>query len=294
MTDDKNLRSAFDSLADKIKSDAGGRQIVYISNPGNFGDGLIRLGTKHFLADYEIDHVEATIGYHRPSLYLLRYLLKAKNFHFLYGGGGAWSNAYPFGRDTCKTISRFGGHITVLPTTFALEGLPEKASLVRRDNLDSLKFAPQSAFCHDMALYLAVKSKEGRFRTFDAPVKDVGVHMRTDHESKNLNLTNLPGNEDLSIEGDHMSDAHVFLERIAETKLIYTDRLHVAIGACIIGREVRIYPGNYFKIPAVFNTSLEPYFGNSVQLLPADWDFSILSHRSPTDMPETTGLVSDV
>ncbi len=44
-----------------------------------------------------------------------------------------------------------------------------------------------------------------------------------------------------------------FLE---EYKVVNTDRLHVAILASLLGKEVNFYPNSYYKNEAVYNYSL--------------------------------------
>ena len=51
-------RSDFDNLADRLLSVVRKRPVVFVMNPGNWGDALIREGTELFLRYYEIDYVK--------------------------------------------------------------------------------------------------------------------------------------------------------------------------------------------------------------------------------------------
>ena len=42
--------------------------------------------------------------------------------------------------------------------------------------------------------------------------------------------------------------------------IIHTDRLHVAILACLLHKRVHFYKGGYFKNEAVFRSSMRDYF----------------------------------
>ncbi|NHK26905.1 polysaccharide pyruvyl transferase family protein [Parvularcula flava] len=255
----------FEYLADRLRALSDGRRLVYIPNPGNYGDGLIRYATKQFLADFGFEHHELNIGYTRARYQLAPWLVKG-NACFLYGGGGAWSEHYGFARDYCRFIDRFTDRLMVLPSTYALDGLPKRAVMFRRDEAQSVDFAPNSEFCHDMALYAACRKKGGG-RVWPAPTQGTGMFLRTDRESR-LSAEAVPGgNVDLSLEGDHMSNGDDFLSRIAAYETVVTDRLHVAIGACIVGRKVRLITGNYFKIRAIYDASLAPHFGDQVSLV---------------------------
>ena len=53
-----------------------------------------------------------------------------------------------------------------------------------------------------------------------------------------------------------------FFDYIAGNSVIHTDRLHIAIGSCLLGKEVHMYPGRYFKNRAIFDASITGYFEN--------------------------------
>lgn len=266
------LRTPFADLADHLVEASKGREVVYIPNPGNFGDGLIRHGTKLLFSDYGIEHYELNIGYSRIRYQLFPLLAKQNRYHFVYGGGGAWSPNYAFGDRIAKLIARRTPRLTVLPSTFGLENPPKIGTLFRRDQQKSKDTAPNSIFCHDMALYTAAREQADQY-LYPAPTKALGIMMRTDHESRfsGTVIRDLPKNEDISLEGDHMSPGSQFLMRVADYETIYTDRLHIAIAASLVGRKVKLLTGNYFKIKAIYEATLAPHFSDLVELLPDDF-----------------------
>ena len=59
-----------------------------------------------------------------------------------------------------------------------------------------------------------------------------------------------------------MSDIQTFLAEIAKCEHVITDRLHVAIGGVLLGRKVSLVEGKTFKIRAIYEASIVPYFDN--------------------------------
>jgi exopolysaccharide biosynthesis predicted pyruvyltransferase EpsI len=62
---------------------------------------------------------------------------------------------------------------------------------------------------------------------------------------------------DISASGTHCSDPRVFLRFIDQFSVIAIDRFHVAIGAMLLGKRVWLLEGSYFKIRAIFNSSMK-------------------------------------
>lgn len=274
-----DMRAAFLSLGEQIKADAGGREVIYIPNPGNFGDGLIRYGAKQLFHDLGIQHRELNIGYGRVRYQLMPYLIKAKKYYFVYGGGGAWSDAFAFGHRIAQTISRRTGALTVLPSTFGFPIDLSSGTLYRRDEGQSAENAPNARFCHDMAFYVACRAaNEGV--NYGSPTRSVGLMMRQDEESRFSGGVFPEGNRDVSLEGDHMSNADDFLREIAKYETVYSDRLHVGIAGCITGRTMKVIPNNYFKTAAIFDASIAPFFADRVELMDADFGLADLPAAS--------------
>jgi len=69
-----------------------------------------------------------------------------------------------------------------------------------------------------------------------------------------------PRNCDISAFGNHLSDAQEFLRYIDQFEHIVTDRLHVAIGGALLNKNVTVFGGSYFKIKAIYNSSMAGIF----------------------------------
>lgn len=248
-----DLLATFDLLAATIRERAQGKRVIFIPNPGNWGDGLIRYGAKRFLYDYGIEHTELVYEKRGMKSLLIPYLLRAKNYLFIYSGGSAWGYHYHHGYDRIAMISKFTDNIIVLPSSYFFNPTLARAVLFRRDEFESKTFCPQSIFCHDMAIYLIAR---GLTYDFGPPEVERGNLYRRDKESSRR-FEDVADSVDLSALGDHMSNGDDFLREIARYGHIITDRLHVGIGAAILGRPVDLYSGDDFKIGAIYKSSLK-------------------------------------
>ena len=65
---------------------------------------------------------------------------------------------------------------------------------------------------------------------------------------------------DISLWGNEITPIAPFIKKIDEFDIIHTDRLHVAILACLLHKRVHFYKGGYFKNEAVFRSSMKDYF----------------------------------
>lgn len=129
-------------------------------------------------------------------------------------------------------------------------------TIYRRDLYESKYYCPRSIFCHDMAFYL-----KDKIISQHSDMEKIGFFFRTDEESAcNIELPKV--NMDISRWGNETTPIMPFVNKIDGYDVINTDRLHVAIVACILGKKVNFYKGNYFKNEAVFKSSMKDYFKN--------------------------------
>lgn len=248
-----NLLAEFEILAATIRERAKGRTVIFLANPGNWGDGLIRYGAKRFLQDQGIRHMELALGNRRGRALLLPYLLQARKYLFIYSGGSAWGYHHRHGYDTVALISRFTDNIVVLPSSYFYPPRKARGVLFRRDEFESRENCPQSIFCHDMAVYLIAC---GLRYDFGPPEIETGRFFRIDKEASGR-FEDVPDSVDLSEMGNHMSNGDDLLREIARYGHVVTDRLHVGIGAALLGRRVDLYSGDDFKIGAIYKSSLQ-------------------------------------
>jgi len=241
-----------------------------MQNDGNYGDALIRYGTLKFFEDHKFRCKELDMAsYADKAACLLTGVIDrlADRHLFVYSGSGGWAAACRSGFENVRRQRRATPNIFVLPTTFENQELDFDFPVYARDRFESMNFLQNGLFCHDMAFYLAL-IEPGRVLPDRLPPKSrLGVLLRTDNESCGWNQKtqlNRPG--DISTLGNHRSDPQQFLRIIDQFEEIVTDRLHVAIGAAILGKTVRMICGNYFKSRAIYDSSMKGIF-ERVELL---------------------------
>lgn len=244
------MHDDFQQLYADLSKIIGGRKVLYFPNPGNWGDGLIRAGTLQFFKDFKIPFKE--VASIRRRYLVLPYL---SQMVAVFGGGGAWCEFW----DHSKYVVQLSRHLrtVVLPSSYGQAYDIPNTHFFRRDHFESLEAMPKSGFCHDLAFYLGTaKARHAQNGS------GTGYYFREDIEGKYFQ--NLPkDNYDLSLKGTHLSEIEPFFEHINQYRVIHTDRLHVGIASSLLGKEVHLYAGNYFKNRAVFNTSIKNHFKNT-------------------------------
>ena len=248
------MQVRFASLMLRVQDLTAGKNVYYHPNPGNWGDGLIMAGTRRFLADAGIEYTECYYKKIRSPKILrspewLRRIDKNSSV-LIYGGGGGWCNLWDIS-DYVSHLSRYFSRTIVLPSTFELKPKLRNGVLYCRDKYESQEMSGAECF-DDMAFYL------GR-RPGSAAGKGIGNFFRTDAESAGR-LTVPANNRDISLENNYLYPEQDFFAALAGFDTIHTDRLHVSIASCLLGKSVTIYPGSYFKNRAVFRSSMQGEF----------------------------------
>ncbi|MBV7332934.1 glycosyltransferase [Chloroflexi bacterium TSY] len=242
------MKIEFQQLEDSVKEVCDQRPVYYMPNPGNWGDALIRSGTHKFFHDIglcytEIDaqtDIQAKVNHAEESV-------------LIYGGGGGWCRLWGHSPYFLKQLLPHFHHTIVLPSTYEVVATLTDTTFFCRDRYHSQSNLPAAIFCHDMAFCLEPHA--------DPATEETGYFFRTDAES--AKRYPIPSeNRDVSFEGNHLLGVAPFFAAIAKFAVIHTDRLHVAIAACLLGRDLHFYPGSYFKNWAVFTSSIRPYFDN--------------------------------
>jgi glycosyltransferase involved in cell wall biosynthesis len=239
------MKAEFSRLENIVRGICDDRPVYYIPNPGNWGDALIRCGTHKFFHDIGINYTEVEPWADMQSSVQDGSVL-------IYGGGGAWCRLWQHGRTILEPIHHLFHQIIVLPSTYETPYSLCNTTFFCRDRYESQGNMPEAVFCHDMAFYLEPASPQ--------PAESLtGYFFRTDEESAHKHP--IPAeNNDISLRGTYASDVTPFFEAISRFEVVHTDRLHVAIAACLLARELHFYPGLYFKNRAVFDSSIQSYY----------------------------------
>ena len=239
----------FNSLASAIRDEAERSTLSFLPNPGNWGAAFTAEATRRFLSSNGIAYREI------PSLNLVslcRGMVRRETL--LVGGGGAWSNLYSGSHSLTARASRFFKQIVVLPSTFGTRVSLPNAQLWARDHFSSLKHAPKARFCHDLGFSM------GHLDT-KPPTDGIGQFFRSDLLAM---PSSLPRVADLSSYGTQDSPLQPFLDKIARYEEVHTDRVHVAIVACLMGRRCHVWPTATSLLADLFASSIAPYFPHAV------------------------------
>ena len=217
--------------------------------PGNYGDSLIWHGTKILLSSLNISeqYVDITAPKYNSTL--------------LIDGGGNFVDYYSDVKDFLMKKPNVYDEIIILPHTIfgkeqiaVLNNLSSKLTVFCRERV-SAKFVEdglvhgQVYLWHDCAFYnifSSIASKEPILNAF-----------RSDKESARHTLPE--SNNDLSCKGYATKSLDEFIDILQMYEQINTDRLHIAIGATLLGKQVRLFSNSYYKNKAVFDYSLKRF-----------------------------------
>ncbi len=273
----------FTDLAEQLSSATAGRRIYFMQNHGNFGDALIRYGTIRFFEDLGVSFQEFDMGRRVDKVRCLAAGARQRlgeSALFIYSSSGAWAEACRVGYDNVKRQLRVASNMFVLPTTFQLFDLDAEIDIFVRDRHESQALLPDRPFCHDMAFYLAMIDPDRVLPDRRPPSKSTAFAFRVDNESSGHGWSDIDANHDVSNAGDHRSDPQDFLRYLDDFEEIITDRLHVAIGGAVLGKPVFVAPGNYFKIRAIFESSIRSVFDNVTLVETADALSTLVRERA--------------
>lgn len=278
-----NLLDFFDGLSSYKKG-----KIYYYPNNGNAGDALINMGfyslAKKFNINFDVINGCDT------------YLIK-DNDVILVAGGGCLVPEWDSTPNFVKKINNLDVKVklVILPHSIRevddiISNLPdgtiifcrEKYSyeyIVEKSNANEVYLENDIAFYADLNV---IKNEKNIFspkinyknmirKTFiffhvvKSKSNKTVFAMRTDKESNsNLNIKRLLIN-DLSLVAsfgaglypESLYTSNSFLELIDLYEEVHTDRLHVAIGACLLGKKVTVYNNGYYKCKGVYEQSMK-------------------------------------
>lgn len=228
------------------------RKVHYVANPGNTGDAVIARATGEVFSGLGISAVR-------------------ESHIMVLGGGGNLIPRYGNMRAVLQSLPRRGKKIIILPVTaFGCFGLLrefEDLTLMAREQVTwalAREAGVRAILCHDMAFELdltwwgmqpdrAVKPLLNNFRK---DCESAGGSMR--HEEGNRDLSEEFGNKWWTLETAR-GPSREFISEINVHRKVRTDRLHVGIVAACLGKEVELYPNDYFKNQAVYENSLNGF-----------------------------------
>lgn len=216
---------------------------------GNYGDSLIWHGTKTLLSSLNIS--ENYVDISSPK----------KNGVLFIDGGGNFVDYY----------SDVSGFLIKKPDLYReIIILPHTISGSRQIEILNNLSGNITVFCREKASFNFLRDKftngniylwhDCAFYNIFPPVplgKGTLNVFRQDRESI---LSKLPeSNIDLSYDGYATKPLNELIDTLKKYRQINTDRLHIAIGAALLRRHVRLFPNSYYKNKAVFDYSLKKF-----------------------------------
>ena len=241
-----------------------GKAIMVLLHCGNRGDGLIQEGTRTLLRKCGITHKEFSF----PQ--------DARGEILLISGCGFFSHNWDSG---VKYVQRYlddFDRIYILPASFDvaaekiksfLANLSKKVFIYCRErySYDAVKNIvplPQNVFLDkDMEFYMdySVWKKEGKgilmaFRKDQETNKKISYRLPIMfHKMRTLFL---PDGSNIDVMRGTCDEWETALESISKFEKIYTDRVHVAITAALLGKKTYIYPNANHIVKGVYEYSL--------------------------------------
>ena len=219
-------------------------------------------------------------------------------FDFVYGGGGLWTCHYNYSKILKMYMQRRNMRsCTILPSSFwrcddAIKSFDERFTVFCREkqSYDYCKSLNSKArfLLHDDAAFwldaqmldanqlkhedIALQQMKNAFQKIDIFLQNnanqaVGLFMRNDAEktqclsAKNSfdasSLCNVSG---LRIDKHVQKQGALLLSKaVMPFKKIVTNRLHIAIVAALLGKEVAVYNNDYGKLNAIYRQSLHRF-----------------------------------
>ncbi len=224
-------------------------KIDFFRFSGNYGDSFIWHGTKKLLLSLNIS--ERYVNISSP---------KYNNVLFI-DGGGNFVDYYSNIKDFLIKKPDLYSEIVILPHTIfgekqieVLNNISSNLTVFCREKV-SVKFLEKELIngkiylWHDCAFY----------NDFSPTPLGKGVFnvFRSDKESI-LHILPEPNN-DLSYNGYATKPLSELIDILRKYEQINTDRLHIAIGATLLGKQVKLFPNSYYKNKAVFDYSLNRF-----------------------------------
>ncbi len=242
------------------------KDAVYFPSAGNFGDGLIGLGT---LCLFE------TIGVNPRVHDILSESPVPEASHIIVGGGGGWLDGlWNHYATILEGFFEKGGQALILPSTVKgfdsfFEKYASQITIFARervsfDHLNAIKGLEGRVYlCHD----LAFATDFSLFKIYGPDQRSGSLNLfREDEEARNASF--YTHNYDLSLLWNSLSwfDKETCVRRLlplvtlmSQFEEIHSDRLHMSILGTLIGCTVTMHPSGYFKNKAVYDYSLSRF-----------------------------------
>jgi len=279
----------FDWLKQKISNT--NQKVVLFGSPGNLGDMLIVASTIQCLEQRGIDFSVGSERYYEAN--------SGNDIYVIMGGG----NYIPLYNSVRKMLDHIEKHapnseVVVLPSSSYgmekhLQSLKLKITFFCREletykSVSSALSKSQVFLSHDAALYIDLQDRRFRaMRNMRKVLKgragDTLHAIREDREKtenfvveerhNNIDISSLRTNRGSEVLSKHaididsvFEDVNFMLMYLLPFEKIVSDRLHVCIGALLLGKKVDMYDNSYGKLSRVYRNSLKDRFDDLIEL----------------------------
>ena len=231
-------------------------KIIYIPNPGNAGDSLITFGTIKILNELKLDWEYGN------------WQNKYANELILYGGGGNLVGMYIEGK-TFLNQNKDNNKIIVLPHTIKdedeiIKGLNNNVILICREKKSYnyvksiFKYENNLFLSKDMALYIknvgTIKFGYGICNAFRTDPEKTDIQLPDDNLDISYHVC-MENNCDKNV----IPVTYNLLKYLSQFRIINTNRLHICIAGHILGKQINLFPNNYWKNKEVYEYSLKNF-----------------------------------
>lgn len=251
-------------IEEYLKAHTAHKKIYFLQNLGNAGDALIWFGTKCLL-----DRLHIKVDADRDP----NYIRQNEYDVLLVSGGGNLVAYYNYlQRILPKLIHKFK-QVIILPHSIQanekfLKNLPGHVVIFCRE-LMSYNYCKQQVptpanilLSDDMAFHSDFSLLNLRAKTHEPDLFAFRIDIEINPERKEIILP--PSNKDISKMGlissynsrQNIELLESFLSEIINYEAVWTDRLHVAIGAFLLGKTVHLYDNSYGKNSNIYSASL--------------------------------------
>ncbi len=256
-----NLRKSeeFKRLREFTLNVCKNKNVFYVPNTGNWGDGLINIGTTQFLNDCGINFSTTSKKAIFDVVAKTLPVFELKPLVLIHPGCGNWNMRYFGAYSFIEKVQFLFSDIIIFPTTFELgsiRGSETKIHYFSRDKNNSSNFIKSAKFCHDMSLFLnlQIPAQPDKIKN--------GYFFRTDKEQHENRTIPTELSLDISSLGNEKTPIKAFFQLIENFENVHTDRLHVAIASTMLGKNTKLHRGSSWKSYSVFKSSLEPNYKN--------------------------------
>ncbi len=261
------------------------KEVFFFPNPGNAGDSLINYSTYQHFEKANVEYRMVTESDDLNGKYVI------------YGGGGNFVSYYDNASRFIQKWHRSAARLTVLSSTInsnadLLSELGNNVDIICREKVSyayvkKLASRANVFLMNDMGFHLDLQPFQEWQRQKPVNFNDVTVRnllrflseervfesrtlnsFRIDKESTgiaipfgNIDIAKLLESSDMG-RASAQSVSFYLLYFLSYFDQINTNRLHVCIAGCLLGKKVHFYPNSYYKNKAVYDYTIKRHFKN--------------------------------